>query len=142
VQPDEYSYSYDFKDSVLHLNWSGGEVFIGYTVETKGWIAVGYGSTKMNDAHIFIGFVDDGEAQFSEHTGRGHAHSKSDARYVQSYKLSEKSGLTTLELEIPEEDMIDSGQKTLEIILGYGKRDSFNQYHSGTRTGLSVDIVR
>ena len=141
VRPDEYSYSREFKDSTLHVNWSGGKVYIALTAKTEGWVGVGYGSKMMNNSYILIGYVDRGTPVFKEQVGRGHKHTDTDTQYVQSFEMSEKSGSTTLEMALDEDDIILSGQRSIDFIIAYGKNDSFSQYHGGEREGFSVSIV-
>ncbi len=142
VESDEYSYSHEFKGSTLHANWNSGKVYIGFVADTKGWVGVGFGSTRMNNSHILIGYVDNGKAKFKEQIGKGNAHTDTDTSYVQSYELKEEKGKTTLEFVFNEGDIIQSGHSTIDFIIAYGKKDSFTQYHSGTREGFSLEIVK
>lgn len=141
VESDEYSYTRDFKDATLYINWNGGKVYIALAAETKGWVGVGFGSSRMNGSHILIGYVDKGKPVFKEQGGKGNSHTDTDTKYVQSYKMKEEKGKTTLELAFNESDIIQSGQPKIDFIIAYGKKDSLTQYHVGTRVGFSVDIV-
>jgi hypothetical protein len=141
VESDEYSYSREFQDATLYINWSDGKVYLAVEANTKGWVGVGLGSTMMNNSHILIGYVDKGKPVFKEQVGKGKAHTDTDNKYVQSYKMKEEEGKTTLELVFNEGDIIQSGQHKIDFIIAYGKKDSLTQYHGGTRDGFSVDIV-
>jgi hypothetical protein len=142
IEPNEYSYSHEFKESTLYLNWNSGKVYIAFVAETKGWVGVGFGSTMMNNSHIHIGYVDNGNPVFKEQVGKGKTHTDTDTTYVQSFEMSEEKDDTTLELVFNESDIIQGGQQKIDFIIAYGKKDSFTQYHSGTREGFSVDIVK
>lgn len=141
IQPSEYSYNYKFSDYMLYLNWNGDKVYIGVTVETEGWIGVGINSSQMNDSHIHIGFVDRGRVVFKEQSGKGKSHKDTNVNYVKDFEMKEESGNTTMELEYNQNDIIKSGQKKLELIMAYGKKDALTQYHGNTRKGITIDIL-
>jgi hypothetical protein len=141
VESDEYSYSREFKDATLYINWSDGKVYLAVKAKTIGWVGVGFGSSKMNSSYILIGYVDKGKPVFKEQVGKGQSHRDADTKYVQSYKLKEEKGETILELVFNESDIIQGGQQKIDFIMAYGKKDSLTQYHGGTRDGFSVDIV-
>ena len=42
--------------------------------QTSGWVAVGLGSPKMNDAVMYIGAADSGKGQLKVQKGAGHRH--------------------------------------------------------------------
>ena len=51
---------------------SGKAYIIDMTAKAKGWIAVGFGRTKvMKDAEIFLGYVKDGKGYLSHEYGVG-----------------------------------------------------------------------
>ncbi len=141
IQPAEYSYNYNFSDYKLYLNWNGDKVYIGVTAETEGWIGVGINSSKMNDAHIHIGFVDRGRVVFKEQVGKGKSHMDTDVNFVKDFEMKEESGNTTMELEYNQNDIIKPGQKQIEMIMAYGKKDALTQYHGNMRKGIQIDIL-
>ena len=141
VESDEYSYSREFQDATLYINWRDGKVYLAVEANTKGWVGVGFGSTMMNNSHILIGYVDKGKPVFKEQVGKGKSHTDTGTKHVQSYKMKEEKGKTTLELVFNKGDIIQSGQQKIDFIIAYGKKDSLTQYHGGTRDGFSVAIV-
>ena len=84
---DEYSYVLTDTggDMTLYLNRTGDTLTIGISANTSGWIGVGLGEMRMNNATIFIGFVKDGETTFSVEKGQGHRHNSSDQDTAHSY---------------------------------------------------------
>jgi hypothetical protein len=141
IQKGEYSYNFSFSDYELFLNWNGDKVYIGVTAETEGWIGVGINSSKMNESHIHIGFVDRGRVVFKEQSGVGKAHKDTNVTYVKAFEMKEDSGNTTMELEYDQNDIIKPGQKNLEMIMAYGKKDTLTQYHGNTKRGIKIDIL-
>lgn len=140
IQSGEYSIHHEFDKMDLFLNWTQSKVYVAVVAETEGWIGVGFGSLKMNNAHILIGFVDNGKAVLKEQKGKGRSHRDTKTLYVQSFEMKETFGNTTLELEFKEEDVITPGQKSLGMIIAFGAGDSFTMYHS-SRKGFSIDIL-
>jgi hypothetical protein len=78
VSPGEYSHSQKLMSGKLVLSWQAdadGGLYVAVTAMTKGWVAVGLGSTRMEGSTIYIGSVgNDGTPAFSEDTGKGHGH--------------------------------------------------------------------
>jgi hypothetical protein len=141
VEPDEYSYAFKFKKAALYMNWRDETVYMAVTVRTKGWIALGYGSRVMNNSHIVIGYVGREEVVLREELGKGKGHGSADELHVRSYRMTEVSGITTLEIELDEGDVMEEGQKKLFFIVGYGSSDSLGQYHEGNRANSSVKLL-
>ena len=138
IQENEYSYEQSFdEDRVrLHLNWTADVFSVAITANTPGWVSVGFGSLKMNESRIFIGYVDDTGAAFRTDLGQGYAHMASAAESPLGQSLSESGGYTTMELEaLPTQHLDADGQ--LPLILAYGRGDSFTSMHS-FRTSLTV----
>ncbi len=140
IHKSEYSYTRTFKEATLYLNRNRGDIYIGVSVKTDGWIGVGFNSDVMNNAHIFIGYVDSGNPIFREQTGSGHKHVDADVPFVRTYTIIESRGSTVLEFALNEKNVIKKGQKNLEMILAYGEKDSLSSYHGKTREGFSVPL--
>ncbi len=140
IHKNEYSYVYTFQDMELYLNRNGGNLYIAASVKTDGWLGVGFDSKVMNNAYILIGYVDNGNPVLKEQTGTGHKHVDTDQSIAQTYAMKESGGSTVIEVSLDEKDVIKKGQKTLEMILAYGGKDSLKSYHGKTRQGFSVPL--
>ena len=104
-----------------------GSLFLACSAPTEGWVSLGVGSTVMDGARIFIGYVDGGETAFRSDLGRGHSHREDQVAEVLAYALREEGGTTWLEIELAK-DSIPFGNP-LELLVGYGDRDNFRAYH-------------
>jgi hypothetical protein len=133
VNPDEYSFSKDYKDLVLYVNRTADALTVGVVGVTTGWVAFGLGSQKMDGATIFIGFVkSDGTVQFKPQAGRGHSHRDTTADVtatIVKYAMKETGGKTTLEVELKPASYIKAGQASLDMIYAVGTDDSFVPGH-------------
>jgi hypothetical protein len=134
VASGEYSYAKTLGPLVLSASRTADTLFVAITGETSGWVAVGLGSTKMNGATIFMGFVDDqGKVQFKPQAGSGHRHSDAEKAVtdsVVSYSIKTAGGKTTLELALKAALYIKEGQATLDAIFAIGQAKSFLPLHS------------
>ena len=113
------------------MSWSvdNDDLTISIEAETKGWIAVGLGSTRMDGSVMFMGYNKDNEAFFEEHLGKGHSHKKTAVQRPVVYSVSETDGITKLEFTIAKSDFVKGNQKILPIIVAYGARDNFTSMH-------------
>jgi hypothetical protein len=133
VNPNEYSFSKDYKDLVLYVNRTADSLTIAVVGVTDGWVALGLGSQKMDGATIFIGFVDaSGKVQFKPQTGRGHSHRDPTADVnstIVKYAMKDVGGKTTLEVELNPASYIKAGQTALDMIYAVGTDKSFVPGH-------------
>jgi hypothetical protein len=116
----EYSQSLDSGNMKLSLSWVGDTLSIAVSGQTSGWVAVGLGSPKMNDAVLYIGAADGGKGQLKVQKGAGHGHADTDGSAPSSYVLREADGQTVLELALPASAFIAAGQKQLDVIYALG----------------------
>jgi hypothetical protein len=133
VNTGEYSFSKDYGSLVLHVNRTADSLTVAVVGTTKGWVAFGLGSQKMDGATIFIGFVQaDGKVQFKPQAGRGHVHRDTTAEVAATIvksAMAEKDGKTTLEVELKPASYIAAGAKQLDMIYAQGSDDSFVPGH-------------
>lgn len=115
----------------VELIWSveEDELTISMTAETKGWMAVGLGSSRMDGSIMFLGYNKDGEAFFEEHLGRGHSHKKASEQRPVEFSVDEENGTTVMELTVKKSDFVKAGDTLLPVIVAYGNRDNFNSMH-------------
>lgn len=140
INPEEYSFSFKYKQLTLYLNRTIDRLYVGVIAETKGWIAVGFNTTPvMNNAEILIGFVKDGKITVRKQKVTGRKHEDFDLPYIVSNAMIEDSKKTTLEAEIIPAHIIKPGQKVLNVILAFGADDDITKYHK-LRTGVTINL--
>jgi len=139
VQEGEYGWSRSFESITLHLARSGDRLYAAAEAQTPGWVGIGIGSNRMSGAHIFIGFVRRGQAEISQHQGRGHRHQQIRQPVELQYGIREERGVTVMEISVPAEGFIRPGQNTLELILAFGRGDGFRGYHA-YRRAVTVEL--
>ncbi len=135
VQAGEYTYMHDFDHQLtLYASRTADTLYFGLVADTKGWVAVGLGSKKMEGSTIFMGFVDtDGKPSFKTQLGKGKRHADAPAEIsalVTSYAIKQAGGKTTLELAVKADAFIKPGQSTLSVIYAIGDEASYTKYHS------------
>lgn len=125
-----------FAETVISLDkaeftWSleDDELTISLEAETKGWLAVGLGSSRMNGSEMFIGYSKNGEAFFEEHLGRGHSHKKTEVQRPVEYEVTESDGATKLVFTVKKSDFVKSQDSQLAVIIAYGAKDNFSSMH-------------
>jgi hypothetical protein len=124
----------------LGLTWTVDTLFVGLNAPTSGWVAAGLGSTKMDAAIMYIGFVSGGTTELKVQKGAGHKHADADVASPSQYAMKEAAGQTVLEFAVKSSAVIAKGQKTLDIILAMGGADSFTSMHKG-RASLTVALA-
>jgi hypothetical protein len=139
VGADEYSWSQSYQTITLHLSRTGDRLFAAVEAEAAGWVGIGFGSSRMDGAHIFLGYVRRGREEIVQHLGRGHKHQDTKRPVEFEYGLVEAGGVTSLEISVPIDAFIVSGQDRLELIIACGKGDRPQIYHS-YRRGVVVDL--
>lgn len=141
IAAGEYSLTVDLAKAKLALRWTDDLLAIGVTAETKGWIAVGLGSRKMDKAIIFIGFATGDQAQVKIQKGAGHSHGDVALEAMSAYALAEKGKETTMEIAVKAPSFITADQTGLDLIVAFGGSDSFSGLHR-YRTSLTVALQR
>lgn len=135
VSANEYTYSKDFDQQItFSMSRTADTLYVAVVGNTKGWVAFGLGSERMDGADIFIGYVGaDGKVNFKPQLGKGHRHGDAPADIagsVVSSAMKESGGRTTLEVALKAGPYIKSGQSALEVIFAMGDQKSFTPYHS------------
>jgi hypothetical protein len=137
----EYAQSADAGNMKLSLSWVGDMLSIAVSGQTDGWVAVGLGSAKMNDATMYIGFADGEKGQLKVQKGAGHRHADLDGGAPARYALREADGQTVLELTVPAASFIAAGQKQMEVIYAMGGAKTFASMHKA-RYATRVSLVK
>ena len=141
IAAGEYSLTVDLAKAKLALLWTEDTLTIGVTAETKGWVAVGLGSRRMDRAIIFIGYETGDQGQLKIQKGAGHSHGDVDSKAMTSYAVAEKGKETTMEVALNASSFIAPGQTGLDLIVAFGGSDSFSGFHR-FRTPLSVSLQK
>jgi hypothetical protein len=141
IGADEYAMNTDVGNMKLSLSWVGETLYVGVSGQTAGWVAVGLGSPRMNDAVMYIGAPDGGKGQLKVQKGAGHRHADLDGEAPGSYLLREADGQTSLELSVPAAAFIAAGQKQLDVIYAMGGAKVFAAMHKA-RYAAQVSLAR
>jgi hypothetical protein len=139
ILPGEYSLVVELPRGTLYLNRTGELLSVALQSELDGWVSVGLGSQKMNEASIYIGFVDSGKQVFAKQLGRGHGHTDAPVAEPTAYRLTENQTGTVLEIGFPVSAFIPAGTTRLALVAACGRRDDLTSYHS-MRRGLEIDL--
>ena len=139
VAEGEYSLEIEMRRAVLYLNRTEQTLSVAVHSQLDGWVAVGLGSTRMDQASIYIGYVDSGRVVFAAELGRGHDHENASVAGPEEYRLTEDGEGTILELSFPVEAFVLPGARTLSLIAACGRKDNLDSYHVA-RKGLEIGL--
>lgn len=140
IGPGEYSL--EKQDGALRLYASFDEetIYLAVAGRTKGWVAIGVDSARMDGAKIFMGYFANGEGRFSTQSGVRHSHREASSFSARSHAVRESSDTTTMEIALDRRVLLDPTRTTLEVIYAMGSGDSFGQYHEQRgSTSLTVN---
>ena len=139
ISDGEYSLVVELPRGELYLNRTAELLSVAVQSELDGWVSVGLGSERMDEASIYIGYVDSGEQVFARQLGRGHDHEDSSVAEPTAFMLKENKTGTVLELSFPAAVFIPAGANSLPLIVAAGRRDNLTGYHS-MRRGLEIRL--
>ena len=139
ISQGEYSLVVELPRGELYLNRTAELLSVAVQSELDGWVSVGLGSKRMDEASIYIGYVDSGEQVFAKQLGRGHGHEDSSVAEPTAFQLKENQTGTVLELSFPASAFISAGANRLPVIVAAGRRDNLTGYHS-MRRGLEIRL--
>jgi hypothetical protein len=127
----EYSTVAELDKMTLGLSRTADTLYVAVSGTTTGWVAVGFGSSKMDGSLIFIGFVgSDGKATMKIQKGAGHSHGDVQSDALIQFAAKEDKGVTTLELALKASSVIAKGATDLPMIYAMGGADSFSSMMS------------
>jgi hypothetical protein len=129
VSANEYTTTSTSQGLQVNLAWTADGLFVAVVAPTTGWVAAGLGSSAMDNAVIYIGFVSGDKVQFKVQKGTGHSHDDATGFVPVQYAMKEANGETVLELLLKPADFIAKGQKQLDLIAAFGGSDSFLSLH-------------
>ncbi len=126
----EYPAQRELERMLVGAGYWDGTLYICLQGETQGWVAGGFGTSRMHGAYMAIGFVGPGGAPtFREQEGENHRHRDTGENKVKAYALSEEGGKTTLELALPLEEWKGEAGR-IPMTMALGSRDSLVSMHS------------
>jgi hypothetical protein len=142
VSPGEYAQSISLVYGDATLSYSAddsGGLYVAVRANATGWVGVGLGSTVMDGAHIFMGFLKDGKQFFSEQLGRGHSHQPSPALWADASAVGQEAGVTTLELHVPADKVRGLGNR-IGFIVAFSGASDVTTYHEDNHDGGFIDL--
>ena len=142
VKAGEYAHQASVVGDTATVSWSAdgtGGVFLAVSAPTVGWVGLGLGSAVMDGAYIFMGFVKDGKAVFSEQKGAGHSHKPvTDPRADQS-AVGQAGGRTTVEFHLPADKLPVKG-KSFPFITAYSGAADLKTFHEDNADGGKITL--
>lgn len=136
----EYTATAGSGKTTLSLARDNDNLYVSIAGETTGWIAVGFGSLKMDGALMFIGFVGaDGKAQGKLQKGARNTHADTVSDALVQFAMKEADGTTTLELVLKASSVIAKNARELPVIWAVGSADNFSAPHKA-RGFLTVTL--
>jgi hypothetical protein len=130
ISDKEYALTVPLEKMTVYVTRTADTLFLGLSAQTKGWVALGYGSDRMDGARLFIGTVIDGTASLSQQLGKGHGHREISDNLTIDYAIVEDSGRTTLEIALKTADAIAVEQTELQVLVSFGSTDKITAYHA------------
>ena len=130
VASGEYAWQAALKDMKLSLSLSADSstLYVALEAPTTGWVAVGLGSTKMNNSFMVLAYVDKSGAAISEQTGAGFGHKENTLNILRTKATQEANGSTILEYSLPAAAY--TSWPSLKLIVAYGRSDNFTSKHA------------
>jgi hypothetical protein len=109
------------------LSPDGTTLYLAVQAKTSGWVAIGAGSQKMDNAFMALAFVAGTTQTITEETGKGKGHSVNTQKLLKSAVVAEAGGSTTLEISLPVAGFVKD--KAIELIAAYGAQDNRTSMH-------------
>lgn len=126
----EYAVGAEVGKMKLWLSRTSDTVYASFSGQTTGWVAVGFGSLKMDGALMFIAYTTaDGKAQLKIQKGKGRTHGDVESDALIQFAVKEEGGVTTLELALKAASLIGKGATELPVVFAIGGADSFTSPH-------------
>ena len=103
----EYPATYLDKASGLTVHWGFDDSLIYVGLETKGhgWLSIGFGSAKMNESNMIIGYYTEDSTEVMNQVGGDHVRVRSpqSASAIREAEIDfdEETGITTMEFIYP-----------------------------------------
>jgi hypothetical protein len=140
VEASEYPVVIETGKETISLSRTADTLYVAVSANTAGWVAVGFGSLKMDGALMLIGFVGtDGKAQLKLQKGSGHSHGDVESDALVQFVMKEQGGKTVLEAVLKASSIFGKDAKTLPTIWAFGGGDNFTSFMQA-RGSFTVDL--
>jgi hypothetical protein len=151
----EYPATYADKASGLTVHWGFDDslIYVGLETKGRGWVAIGFGSAKMHESNMMIGYYTDDSTEVVNQVGANNTHARSpqsdSAIREAEIEYDEETGITTMEFVYPLQFPAGNGLAipalepgdTYDIILAQNTKDaSLNAKHT-QRSVLKVKLA-
>ena len=117
------------------LSTDGTTLYLAVKAKTSGWIAVGAGSQRMDNAFMALAYVVGTAQTITEETGKGKGHSVNTGKLLKTAFVAETGEFTTLELSLPAAGFVKD--KAVELIAAFGAQDNRTSMHRA-RAGFKL----
>jgi len=103
----EYPATYADKAAGLTVHWGFDDslIYVGLETKGRGWLAIGFGSAKMHESNMLIGYYTDDSTEVMNQVGVNYAHARSpqsdSAIREAEIDYDEETGITTMEFAYP-----------------------------------------
>lgn len=111
IDREEREYPASFADKAagitVHWGFDDSLLYIGLETKGRGWLGVGFGSAKMHEANMIVGYYTDDSSEVFNHVGANYTHAaapNSDtllADWEYEIDRDDETGVTTLEFTYP-----------------------------------------
>jgi hypothetical protein len=109
LEDEEYPGFFVDKATGLTVHWGFDDSLLYVAVQTKGkgWLAIGFGSAKMHESNMFIGFYSDDSAEVYNHVGANYTHGQTQTKdsseldWDSDIDFDDETGVTTMEFSYP-----------------------------------------
>jgi len=150
----EYPATYVDKASGLTVHWGFDDslIYVGLETQGRGWMAIGFGSAKMHESNMMIGYYTDDSTDVVNQVGANYAHARSPqsdtAIREAEIDFDDEAGITTMEFAYPLQFPSAQGLavpalvpgETYDVILAQNtKAVSLNAKHTH-KSALKVEL--
>jgi len=76
LEEDEYPASFANAATGITVHWGFDDslIYVGLTGKGQGWMGIGFGSARMHEANLIVGYYSDDSAEVFNHVGVNNAH--------------------------------------------------------------------
>jgi len=151
----EYPGTYVDNAAGLTVHWGFDDslLYVGLETRGRGWLAIGFGSAKMHESNMIIGFYTDDSTDVVNHIAANYTHARSpvsdSAIREAEIDFDEETGITTMEFIYPLKFPAVSGLAipglepgdTFDVILAQNtKTTAFTAKHTN-QSALKVKLA-
>lgn len=130
IGPSEYAASRTDGKITIYWTVASDTIYMAVSAPTSGWVAVGLGSSRMNGATIFMGYVDEnGNPMVTVQKGRSHTHSPTSDVTPVAEVVGSANGTTVLEIAVRRSEVTQPGASRLDYIYAYSTAKNFRTRH-------------